>query len=271
MSFCDYHPDREAVGRCSICGRNVCSECSGNTDGPIVCMQCRTAPSDGMRESSGGSDSYTWAPPASADSNARSYLLAGTFGALLWIVVLIITAAYDATVIQSPYSPLVFFMSLSITFISFPEVALLALGFLGLSIKYNVRFVRYAFYAFIASLAYSIFYYVALNTIVPASPDPLSLLTTLSGFSLAIGFILALVVALSLWKLGNKSSHTQILNPAIILWCIYIPLYVGVNYILGFVGFAIASISLRLLLALLMLGLFYLESRVDVGSATRSW
>ncbi len=40
MVKCRFHPDREAVGGCYYCSRNICPECIDGNDPPI-CPKCR--------------------------------------------------------------------------------------------------------------------------------------------------------------------------------------------------------------------------------------
>jgi hypothetical protein len=37
---CDYHPDKESVGACSTCGRQLCEECREVLDGRFYCYTC---------------------------------------------------------------------------------------------------------------------------------------------------------------------------------------------------------------------------------------
>jgi TM2 domain-containing membrane protein YozV len=37
---CSYHPEREAVHRCNICGELLCQECSVVLDSKVVCKRC---------------------------------------------------------------------------------------------------------------------------------------------------------------------------------------------------------------------------------------
>lgn len=37
---CYVHPDAEAVGTCTQCGKNVCSNCAMEVDGKLVCKTC---------------------------------------------------------------------------------------------------------------------------------------------------------------------------------------------------------------------------------------
>lgn len=41
---CDLHPDREAVGRCVLCGRAVCDECRAGDRRAVRCAEHRTVP-----------------------------------------------------------------------------------------------------------------------------------------------------------------------------------------------------------------------------------
>ena len=61
---CDRHPDREAVGRCVVCGRAVCDEC-GTDDGRAV----RCADHGGVRVIEG------WAQVYSATNDVEAQLL----------------------------------------------------------------------------------------------------------------------------------------------------------------------------------------------------
>jgi TM2 domain-containing membrane protein YozV len=37
---CSYHPDREAIGTCTRCGRGICEECCVPVNGRNVCKSC---------------------------------------------------------------------------------------------------------------------------------------------------------------------------------------------------------------------------------------
>ena len=37
---CHYHPDRESVNNCSICGKPICAECGMEVGGNILCKDC---------------------------------------------------------------------------------------------------------------------------------------------------------------------------------------------------------------------------------------
>lgn len=38
--WCDLHPDRQAVGRCTECGRAACLPCAVPVRGRVLCMEC---------------------------------------------------------------------------------------------------------------------------------------------------------------------------------------------------------------------------------------
>ncbi|MGN1186448.1 MAG: ATPase, partial [Methanobrevibacter wolinii] len=37
---CHYHPDRDSVNNCAICGKPICSECGMEVGGNILCKDC---------------------------------------------------------------------------------------------------------------------------------------------------------------------------------------------------------------------------------------
>jgi hypothetical protein len=37
---CTFHPDREAIGACTNCGRPLCDECKEVVDGRFYCSSC---------------------------------------------------------------------------------------------------------------------------------------------------------------------------------------------------------------------------------------
>ena len=40
---CNMHPDREAVGTCTSCGKFICSDCAVEVQGKLVCRECLSA------------------------------------------------------------------------------------------------------------------------------------------------------------------------------------------------------------------------------------
>lgn len=79
---CFHHGDREAVGRCPLCGRFFCRECVTEHDSRLVCRSCLEKLAHGMEPR------RTWSGPATRLALAAAGLLIAwifflTLGAIL--------------------------------------------------------------------------------------------------------------------------------------------------------------------------------------------
>jgi len=63
---CHYHPDREAVFVCELCGRPICAECATTLRGRVMCNQCKLKVTDRVlrklkkKESEESRFAYSW-------------------------------------------------------------------------------------------------------------------------------------------------------------------------------------------------------------------
>ena len=64
---CHYHPDREAVFVCELCGRPICAECATTLRGRVMCSQCKLKVADRVlrklnekKESEESRFAYSW-------------------------------------------------------------------------------------------------------------------------------------------------------------------------------------------------------------------
>jgi hypothetical protein len=274
-SFCDNHPDRNAIGQCSICGKNVCHVCAGHNGDPIVCMQCRSTPNDRVWVSSRQPSASPWDTSIHTDKKAHNYFVVGMFGALLWILVDVVYAYIQVSMMLRQGSSYLLYVALQLivtAIIGFFYPLLFGVGFLGLSIKYNEQYARYVFYAYVASLLMALISGWLRGAYMLYSPSTPVLLVPrlLDGGIVIITIVLA---AFSLWRLRSKSNHSNIFVFSAVLFCLCTPLAYLLLLLTGPVAYYLASYALETLLATLMVALFYLESRVERegAKAVRSW
>ncbi len=272
-SFCDYHPDRESVGRCSICGKNICSECAGHSEGPIVCTHCKGTSNESVWVASKQLSPSPWDISIHTDTRAHNYFIVGMFGALLWILVNVV--GVYTQVLMVLYQDFSFILQVAFLLIITSIVGLFypllfGVGFLGLSIKYNEQYARYVFYAYVASLLMTFVSGWIMGAYMFYSPATPVLLVPglISGGMVIITIVLG---AYSLWRLRSKSNHSSFFVFSAVLFCLYTPLAYLLSFLAGPVAYYLASYALETLLAIVMLALFYLESRVGVKSTVRSW
>ncbi len=283
MSFCDYHPDRNAIGKCSICGKYVCSECAGHSEDPIICIHCKSTPKDSVWVSSKQPSPSPWDTDTSVHMNKRThnYFVVGMFGALLWILVNTIYAYTNVSLwffqSDTPFLYIVPWTVAVIVGLFYP--LLFGVGFLGLSVKYTEKHARYVFYAYVATPLMMVIPGWLMGPYISYSPStPVSFIPgLLYGFIFIIyGFIFIITIVLgvySLWRLRSKSNHSTLLVSSAIVWCLYIPLPYPLEFLVGPPTYELAFYGLQSLLAILMVALFYLESRVERegAKAVRTW
>jgi hypothetical protein len=274
-SFCDYHPDREAVGQCSICGKNICSECAGHDEGPIVCIHCKGTPNDRVWVSSKQPSPSPWDTSIHTDKRAHNYFIVGMFGAFLWILVNVVGVYTQVLIMLYQAFSLILqvaFLLIVTSIVGLFYPLLFGVGFLGLSIKYNEQYARYVFYAYVASLLMTFISGWLRGAYILYSPATPVLFVPgiLNGGMVIITIVLG---AFSQWRLRNKSNHSNLFVFSAVLFCLYTPLAYLLVLIAGPIAYYLASYTLETLLAILMMGLFFLESRLEGEGvkALRTW
>jgi len=204
VSFCENHPDRDAMGKCIRCGKLVCSDCTYQGDGPTMCTTCASGTQ--QRSSPWDSEPSPWDQAPYMDGQVQNHLNLGMIAGLLWIITAIFSLGQNWLIMNSMYEALFVLTFVGVIGISlnFLESIFLAIGFNGLYLKYSEPVCRYAIYANLASLGMNV-----VNMVIIPMVYSVNVFSVLSLFFIVV-FVITIVTGYAFWKIRDSSANPRL-------------------------------------------------------------